>query len=87
MERRLGVFEAYVRLAEDGRRLEDVTFAGDVLVNASGIERLESALRGCPAERDAIDATVQRVLDGQENFVLGIGPPSSVADLLCQSLD
>jgi lipoate-protein ligase A len=84
---RLGVLEAYFSLAEQGSSIARIMLAGDIIANPGAIHRLESELSGCPTERDAIDAVVGRVFASQENFILGIGPLSTIADVIRRGLD
>jgi len=80
----LGVLEAHLAL-RDGR-IGDVVLAGDFIANSPAVERLEHDLRGCPAERAAIDAVVASVLAEPGNFILGVGAPGTIADAIVQGL-
>ena len=73
----LGALEVYSAL--EAGRIHEVMLAGDVIANSAAIERLEDELRGCPAERVAIEAVVKRVLALPGNFLLGLGTPASAA--------
>lgn len=80
----LGVLEMH--FARDGGRLREVVLAGDFIANSPAIERLERELRGCPAERAAIEGVVTRVLAEPGSFVLGLGRPEAVAEAIVQGL-
>jgi hypothetical protein len=84
MTTQLGVLEAYFAL--DAGRLREVMLAGDVIASAPTIEALEGALRGCPAEADAIDRVVTQVLADPHRFVLGIGPARTITDAIVRGL-
>jgi len=80
----LGVLEAHLALA--GGRIEDAMLAGDFIANSPAIERLERALRGCPAEPAAVEAMVAGVFAQPENFILGVGPVGTVAETIVRAL-
>ena len=80
----LGVLEAHLALA--GRCIEEAVLAGDFIANSPAIERLERALRGCPAEPAAVEAMVAGVFAQPENFILGVGPVSTVAETIAAAL-
>lgn len=80
----LGVLETH--FAVDGGRLREVMLAGDVIASSPTVEALEGALRGCPAEADAIDRVVTQVLADPHRFVLGIGPARTIADAIVRGL-
>jgi len=60
--------------------------AGDFIANSPAIERLERALRGCPAEPAAVEAVVGAVFAEPENFILGVGPVGTVAETVARAL-
>jgi lipoate-protein ligase A len=76
----LGVLEAHV--AVSGGRIDDVVLAGDFIANSPAVDRLEGALRGCAANRAAVEAVVDAIFDGRENFILGVGPTRTVAEAI-----
>jgi lipoate-protein ligase A len=80
----LGVLEAHFAL--DGGRLREVVLAGDVIASSSTIEALAAALRGCPAEAEAIDRVVMQVLADPHLFVLGVGPARTITDAIVRGL-
>ena len=80
----LGVLEAHLALASGG--IEDAVLAGDFIANSPAIERLERALRGCPAEPAAVEAMVAGVFAQPENFILGVGPVGTVAETIARAL-
>jgi hypothetical protein len=80
----LGVFEAHFNVRAG--RLADVVLAGDFIASSATVGHLEEALAGCPAERGAIDAVVQRVLAEDAHFMLGIGPVATIADTFARGL-
>jgi len=80
----LGVLEAHLALA--GGRIEDAMLAGDFIANSPAIERLERALRGCPAEPAAVEAMVAGVFAEPENFILGVGPVRTVSETIARAL-
>jgi len=80
----LGVLEAHLALA--GGRIEDAMLAGDFIANSPAIERLERALRGCPAEPAAVEAMVAGVFAEPENFILGVGPLRTVSETIARAL-
>ena len=80
----LGVLEAHLALA--GGRIEKAMLAGDFIANSPAIERLERALRGCPAEPAAVEAVVAAVFAEPENFILGVGAVGTVAETVARAL-
>ena len=80
----LGVVELFYAL-ENGR-IRDLLVAGDLIANSHAIDRLGAELRGCPAERAAVEAVVTRVLAEPGSFLLGLGPPRAVADTIARGL-
>jgi lipoate-protein ligase A len=80
----LGVFEAHFGVREGA--LAQVVLAGDFIASSDTIARLEQALVGCAAERNAIDAVVRRVLAEDAHFILGIGPLATIADTFARGL-
>ncbi len=80
----LGVLEAHLALA--GGRIEEAMLAGDFIANSPAIERLERALRGCPAEPAAVEAMVAGVFAEPENFILGVGPLRTVSETIARAL-
>jgi lipoate-protein ligase A len=80
----LGVLEAHLALA--GGRIEDAVLAGDFIANSPAIERLEGELRGCRAEPAAVGAAVAAVFGEPENFILGVGPVATVAQVIARAL-
>jgi lipoate-protein ligase A len=80
----LGVFEAHFALADD--RIEDLVFTGDFLADSAGIARLEAALRGCAAERVALERIVHAVYADPRHFILGIGPVTTVVDAILRGV-
>jgi hypothetical protein len=79
----LGSLEVDLALGADGR-IAEVAFRGDFIANSPGIARLERALRGCPPEAAAVESVVDGVFAGQDDFILGIGPPRTLAaTILC----
>ena len=80
----LGVLEAHLALA--GGRIEDAMLAGDFIANSPAIERLECALRGCPAEPAAVEAAVAAVFAEPGNFILGVGPVGTLAETIAKAI-
>jgi lipoate-protein ligase A len=80
----IGVIE--VLCAVDGGRLREVVVAGDLIAPSAAIASLEDELRGCPAERAAIDAVVQRVFAPPERFILGVRPLGVIADAIARAV-
>jgi lipoate-protein ligase A len=80
----LGVVEGHFALAGDAIR--EVLLAGDLIASSSGVASLEEALRGCPAERAAIESRVLGVLDGATNFLLGLGTLRDAAAAIARGL-
>ena len=80
----LGLLE--VHCARHGDRLGDVMLSGDFLANAVAIERLERRLEGLPCEWAAVSACVFEEFGQPENFLLGVGDLSVVADLVCDAV-
>jgi len=81
----LGVLEAHFSLAQN-RLIKNMAFTGDFIANSPAIARLEDHLRGCSADRPAIDAVVTEVFAEPENYILGIGPLSAIAETIGQGL-
>jgi hypothetical protein len=84
VETQLGVLD--VRFALEAGRIRQLVLSGDVIANSPAIERLERDLRGCPAEPAAVEAVVARVFAAPENFVLGVGPPATIARAIARGL-
>lgn len=83
---KMGSFEAHCSVSPGGV-LQEVLLGGDIIANPIGIEDLERRLRGCPAERSAIDAIVSDVFLQPQNFLLGPPSTSSVAATICAALE
>lgn len=81
----LGAFEAYFALEQE-RFLKEIMFAGDFLANSSSVERLERELRLCPAEWRSIDSIAGDIYSMPENYILGIGRPRTIADMISRGL-
>lgn len=62
--------------------LGEVIISGDFIANSDGVGHLEAALRGCPREAEAIDRAITGACSRPQDFLLGIGPPSSVRDAI-----
>lgn len=80
----LGGLEAHFALAGD--RLAAIELAGEFIADSPGIAALEAGLRGCAAERAAVDAVVSDVLGSGEHFVLGIGPRATIAETVMKGV-
>jgi lipoate-protein ligase A len=80
----LGTLDARFALA--GGRITDIVFTGDFLADSAAIEGLEQSLRGCVAERKAIDAVVQSVFADPRHFVLGIGPATNFVEAVMRGV-
>jgi hypothetical protein len=74
----LGALDVHFSVREG--RLLTVCLTGDFIAPAATVARLEEALVGCAATRDAIDAVVSRVLADDPHFILGIGPHATIAE-------
>jgi lipoate-protein ligase A len=81
----IGVVES--RFGVAAGRLTEVVLAGDFIANSPAVAELEAALRGCPAEPEAVRKTVADVFARPGNFVLGVGPVSALADAVVAGLD
>jgi lipoate-protein ligase A len=77
----VGVLEVHFSLDEE-HRIDSILLAGDFIANSPAIDALERRLHGCPLQLDAIDRVVNEVLDGRENFILGLGKLDRIARLL-----
>ena len=80
----IGVLEALLALGARGE-IDDVVLAGDFIANAPAIEVLEQQLRSRRLERFAIAPVIEEVFSKRENFILGIGKPSAITDLLLRA--
>ena len=80
----IGVLDLH--FAREGGVVRDVCLAGDFIASSATVAALEDGLRGCAAEPGAIAAVVHGVLARPDNFVLGLGPPTRVADALAREL-
>lgn len=80
----LGLVESFAAVA-DGRLIE-VMLAGDFIANSPAMARLERALAGCAAEPASVRAVVTEVFAAPGNFLLGLGPPTAVADVILAGL-
>lgn len=80
----LGVLEAHFSLGPSGY-LDRVVLAGDFLANSPAIDLLERRLRGCPLEVHAIEAVVEEAFADDENFILGIGRPRTIATTILEA--
>lgn len=81
----LGLLEIRFNL-EQGRFLREVQLSGDFIANAPAIESLERDLRLCPADWGSIAIVVDQIFQRPENFVLGIGKPKTIPDLIVRAL-
>lgn len=81
----LGCFEVYAALGHD-HHISDIQLAGDFLANSGVIERLEDALRGCPANPEAIGSVVAATVQAPADFLLGVGPPRAITDLILRAV-
>jgi lipoate-protein ligase A len=80
----LGVLEAWLSL-DSQRTIENVVFAGDFIANSPAIEALEQRLRSCALRRDSVAPVVEQTFSEPSNFILGIGKPSAITDLLLRA--
>jgi lipoate-protein ligase A len=79
----LGTLEAFV--ARDGDAILDVCLAGDLIAPSPTVAAIEAGLRGCHAERSAVDAVVTGVLADPGAFVLGVGPARTLTDTIMEA--
>lgn len=80
----LGMLEALV--ARRGDRLGPLMFTGDFIANAAAVELLEARLVGERAEWGAISALAFEEFAAGENFILGLGSVSVLADVIMRAL-
>lgn len=80
----LGVLEAHFAVA-DGR-IQDIVFSGDFLADSGAIARLERELKGCVAERAAIDRVVDAVFADPSHFILGVGPVTALREVILRGV-
>ena len=80
----LGVLDAHLVVV--GEQIAEVVLAGDFIANSPAVARLELELGECPARADAIEAAVTRVFAAPGNFILGVGPARTVADVIAKAL-
>ena len=80
----LGVVELFYALEDT--RIREVLVTGDLIASSSTVERLEAELRGCAAERAAVETVVTRVLAEPTSVLLGLGPPRAVAEAIAGGL-
>jgi len=80
----LGVLEAHCALTRDGR-LGAVMLAGDVLAPSGTIVRLEEALSGCPLVLERVAAVIDDAVRPPDDFILGVGPLRTIAELVVQA--
>ncbi len=62
--------------------LGQVVVSGDFIANSDAIERLETALRGCRREAQAIDGVIAGACSRPGDFLLGVGSVSAVRDAI-----
>jgi HEAT repeat protein len=77
----LGTVESFFSVRPSGE-IDDIALTGDFIAASAAIDELEATLRGSPLDRDAINAIVDQVFSKPENFILGIGSLSSIADMI-----
>ena len=80
----LGTIEAHVALAADGT-IADVALAGDFIADAAAIAGVERELRGCPVQRMDVGGIVAAAFAQPGSFILGIGPISTVTDVVMKA--
>jgi hypothetical protein len=80
----LGTIEAHVALAADAT-IAEVTLAGDFIADAAAIAQVERELRGCPVQRMDVGGIVAAVFAQPSSFILGVGPISTVTDVVMKA--
>lgn len=76
----LGTVEAHVAL--EAGRVVAMRLTGDFIAPADTIRRLEEGLRGVAADRTAILERIRTALGGPGDFLLGVRPVETLADLV-----
>jgi adenine/guanine phosphoribosyltransferase-like PRPP-binding protein len=71
-----------VHFALTGGAIRDVVLTGDFIAGSGAVARLERALRGCPAEVEAVAAVVERVFAEPGSFLLGVTPLRAIAEAI-----
>jgi hypothetical protein len=79
----IGVVEVYAACASD--RVTEVRLCGDLLAPSATVERLETALRGTPIDREALRRRVGDTLVGPDDVLLGVRAPATVGDLVFEA--
>ena len=80
----LGALDVHLAVA-DGR-IRDACISGDIIAADDTVPALEAALRGCAADRAAVETAVRRVLGESRHFLLGIGPPDTLVDTVMRAV-
>jgi len=80
----LGALDVHLAVA-DGR-IRDACISGDIIAADDTVPALEAALRGCAADRAAVETAVGRVLGESTQFLLGIGPPDTLIDTVMRAV-
>jgi lipoate-protein ligase A len=78
----IGMLEAY--FARDGERIGTLMLAGDFMANSSAVDELEATLRGVRREWATVSTRVVETFARPENFVLGLGDLSLIAEAICR---
>jgi lipoate-protein ligase A len=76
----LGVLEVHFALTNGAIR--DVVLTGDFIAGSGAVARLERALRGCPAEVEAVAAVIERIFAEPGSFLLGVTPLRAIAEAI-----
>jgi len=79
----LGVLEAHVAVAAG--HIVDVRLTGDFIASAATVARIERGLRGVAPERAVVLECVHTAIRGPTDFVLGIRPLDTIADVVLRA--
>lgn len=77
----LGVLSVRFALTAE-KTIAKIQFSGDLIANPAAITALERELCGCPLERAALWWVVDQTLLQPQHYVLGIGPPQMLPDVI-----
>ena len=81
----LGALDVHLAVGTDAR-IREACISGDLIAGDDTIRAMEESLRGCPRDRGAVAAAVQRTLAEPHRFLLGIGPIDTLVDTVMRAL-
>ncbi|MGH7949738.1 MAG: lipoyl protein ligase domain-containing protein [Candidatus Binataceae bacterium] len=80
----LGAVEAHVGVGPDGK-IRNVTMAGDLIANSTGLSEFENELVGRPLDLASVTRAVEKTYGDGTNYVLGLGELDNLVKLVANA--